>query len=296
MMARLTGKIPYAELYGGLVEKADGCGLESGQYGEVSWEGVAYPLLRLSSPSALEQERILVITSGFHGNEIAGPLSLHEHLEKIAAYAARKDVGLVIFPCVNPTGYEFGTRYNMAGQAGNNDFLRYRKDGALVDDLKSGTEHQGWYWASDPSLCITLPEETAILHSEMRRLPFERVLGLVDLHQDYFLTEPGTYTYVFGSGEAYAPIAERVGKTIPVLRSQAINSGQPDCRPEDVPVSDSHGFIRRHDCTINDLFYRQGVQYCITVETTGAVKLGTAMGANLTWVKGIIGLVASHRK
>ena len=293
-MARLKGKIPYAELYGGLVEKAADCGIACEQYGEVSWEGVAYPLLKLTSPAALEQEKIIVLTSGFHGNEIAGPLSLHEHLEKIAAYAASKDVGLVIFPCVNPTGYDFGTRYNMAGQAGNNDFLRYRKDDEFVDDLKSGTEHQGWYWASDPSLGITLPEETALLHSEMRKLPFERVLGLVDLHQDYFLSGPGTYTYVFGSGDAYVPIAEKVGKAIPVLRSQAINSGQPDCRPEDVPVSDSHGFIRRHDCTINDLFFRMGVPYCITVETTGAVKLSTAMKANLTWVKGIIGLVASH--
>lgn len=295
-MMRRSGKIPYAELYGGLVEKAQKCGLACEQYGEVTWEGTAYPLLKLTSPAALEQERILVLTSGFHGNEIAGPLSLHEHLERIADYAASKDVGLVIFPCVNPTGYEFGMRYNIRGQTGSNDFLRYRKNGELVDDLKNGTEHEGWYWASDPSLGIALPEETALLHEEMRKLPFERVLGLVDLHQDYFLSEPGTYTYVFGSGDAYAPIAETVGAKIPVLRNEAINSGQPDCPPEDVPVSDSHGFIRRHDCTINDLFYRLAVPYCITVETTGAVKLRTAMKANLTWVKGIINLVAAHRK
>lgn len=285
-------KASYSALYDGLVETAKDCGLTCEHYGEIAYSDVTYPLLKIASQL---QDRILVLTSGFHGDEIAGPLSLLEYLEDIASYAETKGIGLIIYPCTNPSGYDGGTRYNAKGEVNNNDFMRYLKDGMLVDDLQYGAEHEGWYWASDPSLGITLPEETAILHNEILNLPFERIVGLLDLHQDYFLSDPYTYTYVSGDRDIYEPIVDKVAALVPVLRGTTINSGQQDCPPEEIPVSDEHGFIRRHDCTITDLFFRLGIPYTVAVETTGAVPLETAMNVNLTWVKGIIDLVAAHQ-
>src|SRR4051812_33334486 len=90
-------------------------------FASVAEPGATYPLLRVLTPGS----RTLIISSGFHGNETAGPLTLLEHLPAIVTYARERDVGLRIYPCLNPSGFTDGTRYNRSGEAPNNDFLRY---------------------------------------------------------------------------------------------------------------------------------------------------------------------------
>src|SRR5690349_25173586 len=90
-------------------------------YGEVEDRGVKYPLMRVRT----EGRARLVITAGFHGNEIAGPLTLARHLPEIVEHAWKREVGLAIYPCVNPSGFDAHTRYNQSGEHPNNDFLRY---------------------------------------------------------------------------------------------------------------------------------------------------------------------------
>ena len=75
--------------------------------GRVMEAGKEYQLFRLTVPGS----RWLVITSGFHGEEPAGPLTLAESFPEIAAYARARDVGLRVYPCINPSGFEVGTPY-----------------------------------------------------------------------------------------------------------------------------------------------------------------------------------------
>src|SRR5690242_3816345 len=85
---------------------------EVNEHARVVEGGVEYPLFRLTLPG----ERWLVITSGFHGEEPAGPLTLCHYFEAIAAYARERGVGLRVYPCINPSGFEDGTRYNRSGE------------------------------------------------------------------------------------------------------------------------------------------------------------------------------------
>src|SRR6185436_1963931 len=92
------------------------------------------------------KKRVL-ITAGFHGEEPAGPLTLATHFGKIAAYAKKRRVGLTVFPCINPSGFELGTRYNASDEKPNNDFMRYRlDDGTTVGELYGRHPHfKSWH-------------------------------------------------------------------------------------------------------------------------------------------------------
>ena len=93
-------------------------------YGSVLEDGGPFPLLAAHSPG----KRSAIITAGFHGDEKAGPLTLLDHVAEIVAYAVERDVALHIYPCINPSGFEAHTRYNLSGERPNNDFLRYETE------------------------------------------------------------------------------------------------------------------------------------------------------------------------
>src|SRR3954447_14566261 len=84
-------------------------------YGSVVEGPDTYDLLHAVIPGG----RTLTITAGFHGDEVAGPLALLEHLPGLAAHAGAGGVGLSIYPCLNPSGFTDGARYNRSGEAPN---------------------------------------------------------------------------------------------------------------------------------------------------------------------------------
>ena len=89
--------------------------------------------------STINVGQTVLITAGFHGDEKAGPLTLLEHAAEIVDYAAARGVGLSIYPCVNPSGFEAHTRYNISGERPNNDFLRYEiEPGLWCGELRAG--------------------------------------------------------------------------------------------------------------------------------------------------------------
>ena len=175
--------LTYAELYRDLKGRAAAAGLATGDYGVIRYAEGDYPLLRISSPG----ETLAVVSANIHGDEFAGALMFHEYLEEIFAYARSQGIGLIAYPCTNPTGFDRRIRYNIRNETGNNDFLRYiLPDGTLTDDIGEGCDFLEWRWSSDSDLGISLPLETRFLHDELRRLPFDRIRGLADLHQDCF--------------------------------------------------------------------------------------------------------------
>src|SRR6185312_2048391 len=77
-------------------------------YGAVEEAGRTYPLVGLRLPGP----HPVLVTAGFHGDEKAGPRTLLDHAAELVAYAVERGVGLTLFPCVNPSGFEDHTRYN----------------------------------------------------------------------------------------------------------------------------------------------------------------------------------------
>jgi hypothetical protein len=254
---------------------------EAADYGAVVEGGREYPLLAASGGAA-GGAPLVVVTAGFHGDEKAGPLTLLDHAAQLFAEARARGVALAIYPCVNPSGFEANTRYNVGGQRPNNDFLRYEiAPGVYRGELHTGETALSWR-AFDGG-----PRETVALARALARLPTP--VAALDLHQDNFIHGCIFYSYVFGDRAAYRPLQARSGALLPVLRSCLVDSGY---EPGSDVRADAEGFIETHDGSITDQFYRAGVPYTAAIETTTDTPRALADEINLIWIRGFIDLAA----
>jgi len=246
---------------------------EVAEYGRVLEGGQEYPLFRLIVPG----ERWLVITSGFHGEEPAGPITLAENFPEVVAYARQRGVGLRVYPCINPSGFEDGTRYNRSGEKPNNDFLRYEvAPGEWRGELNRG-EKSILRWV----LYDGGPKETRAVRSDLARFPAPH--AALDIHQDNYLGGKATYAYTFGDKDAYRPLVAECAKHVTVVRNQKV---------DEYNFTDADGLIEYHDGSITDWYMRQGVPYAAALETTTPTPLGLCHAVNLTWIRGFIDLAA----
>ena len=247
-------------------------------YGVVVEAGRAYALLAASSGDAASPT--VVVTAGFHGDEKAGPLSLLAHAAELFAYARAAGVGLRLYPCVNPSGFEAHTRYNVGGERPNNDFLRYEiGPGAWRGELHAGEVPLAWRSFEGG------PKETVALARALARWPAPT--AALDLHQDNFIHGHVFYSYVFGDRAPYRPLQARSGALLPVLRSSLVDSGY---EPGSDVHADAEGFIECHDGSITDHFHRAGVPFTAAIETTTDTPWPLADEINLLWVRGFIDL------
>ncbi len=238
-----------------------------------------------------------MICAGSHGEEISGPLTILKYGNKIIDYAHKNGLKVIIYPLLNPSGFEFGSRYNIdkdEGEAGNNDFLRYElEDGKIIDDLKNRNVFKKWYWSSDKKFKIKLPQETRLLHRLLKKDPLKQVVAAIDLHQDYITKTriSAAYHYAYGKLEIYNNIIKKLQEILPILKNKNIGAGYDD----DALKSDKNGSIVRYDGSWPDLMYRLGTKHCVTVETTGKTPINIACKVNLIWIFGIIDLAAAKR-
>ncbi len=253
---------------------------ETFRYGTVVEDGRSFELCGLRSPGA----RTVLVTAGFHGDEKAGPLTLLAHTAEIVDYAAARGVGLAIYPCVNPSGFEAHVRYNVSGERPNNDFLRYEiAPGVWRGELREGEKFLRVVPAVDG-----LPKETAALARELDRAPLPA--AALDLHQDNFIHGDLFYAYVFGDLAAYRPLMARAGALVPVLRSSIVDSGH---EPGSDVHADAEGFIICPDGSITDRYHRAGVPHVAAIETTTETPAVLADEINLIWIRGFIDLAAA---
>lgn len=243
------------------------------EYGRVSEAGKDYPLVCIETPG----KKRLLLTTGFHGEEPAGPLTLGMHLGEILEHAAKLDVGLSIFPCINPSGFELGTRYNASGEKPNNDFIRYElESGEWVGELPPG-QNAFTRW----TLYAGGPKETQRVREEIARRPAPH--AALDLHQDHYCAGAFTYAYVFGPQEPYARLMDAASMHMEPGRSRAV---------DEVNHTDGDALIRYHDGSVTDFCFRRGTQYTAALETTTASPMPSCEKTNLVWIHGFIELAA----
>lgn len=245
-------------------------------YATIREQGRRWPVLRMDTPGTPR----LLITAGFHGEEPAGPLTLATHFAKVAAHAKKRQVGLTVFPCINPSGFELGTRYNASLEKPNNDFLRYR--------LADGSEHGELYGKAPAYRSFALyrggPQETRAVRRALKAI--RTPVAALDLHQDNYMRRAATYAYVFGDARDYIALARRSSKHVPIAAHTQVDPGL---------TTDAHGFIWFHDGSVTDWFMRRGSRWCATLETTTQTDLAACHAVNLTWMKGFIDLAARAR-
>jgi hypothetical protein len=244
-------------------------------FDQVVEAGRAWSLLRARTPG----RRRLVITAGFHGNEVAGPLTLLEHFSVIVGEARRHDVGLTIYPCLNPSGFDARTRYNQSGTSPNNDLLRYEvAPNVWVGELGPGQRYLRHRVHSGG------PNETRALARALE--VDEAPHAALDLHQDPWLRGTWCYAYTFGDRGAYRPLLAQSRRHLPIAEVTEV---------DDDLYSDDDGIIEFHDGSVTDYFHRRGVPYTAALETTTDSPLTDCDQVNLIWIRGFIGLAAQNQ-
>lgn len=241
-------------------------------YGEQDDGTARYPLLRFTTPGPV----VCLITAGFHGDEQAGPITLADHLDDIVSYARDRDVGLRIYPCINPSGFDAFTRYNRRGERPNNDCMRYlMADGGSIDEMRTPQPFVGIHPQSAG------PQETRALVADLT--PIATPGAALDLHQDPYIKGPLTYAYTFGPSIPYLPLVAASSAHVRVAHSAEV----------DVAVhTDADGLIQLHDCSVTDWFWRRGTPYTAALETTTDTPLDARDAVNLIWIRGFIDLAA----
>ena len=245
------------------------------EYGAVHEGGRDYPLLRAVVPG----EPTVLITSGFHGEEQAGPITLLEHLPEIAERARRRGVGLWVYPCVNPSGFEAGHRYNMSGEHPNNDFLRYEVAPGVWEGILTPPDAPFLRW----ELYDGGPKETRALRQELQRFAASPPRAALDIHQDAWMRGAFCYAYIFGEHTDYHPIVEACEAHVHVARSERVG---------DHAVTDADGLVVLHDGSISDWLTRIGVPWTAALETSTDTPLALAKQVNLRWIEAFIDFAA----
>lgn len=243
------------------------------EYGAVEEDGRTFPLLGLRTPG----ERELVITSGFHGEEPAGPITLARHVGTLVEEARRAGVGLRIYPCINPSGFERRQRYNASGERPNNDFMRYEVEpGVWKGELPPGhSAHLRWV------LYDGGPKETRAIRSELANGAVPN--AALDLHQDHGLTGARLYAYVFGDHARYRPVIAACERHLEIARNTQVDVGI---------HSDGDGLIEFHDGSVTDFYLRRGTPFAAALETTTNTPQELCETVNLIWIRAFIELAA----
>ena len=239
---------------------------------ELDEPGGPYPLVRLDLPG---RQHVLV-TAGFHGEEPAGPLTILEHLPEILDHARARGVALTLYPCINPSGFEDGTRYNRSGEKPNNDFLRYElPGGAVKGELAPHEPFARWRLAEGG------PKETQAVRADVHALP--HFVAALDVHQDRWVQSPHVYAYVQPDRTDYLPLIQEAGRVLPPMR---------EAKLDELYSTDEHGLTWGPDGSITDYAARRGARWAATLETTTISPLAHCHQVNLIWIKGFIYLAA----
>jgi predicted deacylase len=173
---------------------------------EVSVDGKGYPLVKIVLGK--RRSRTVLLAAGIHGDEPSGVEAICEFVIRKCHAQFLRDWQLTLLPCLNPWGYEHGTRENQLHKDLNREFD-----------------------SNDP-----LPE-VAFAQSAFQH-PFDLIL---DLHEDS--DSPGYYVYqCVGSEqekEAGRVILENVATSMPVNMHTEIDGRPADrgvierlCKPD----------------------------------------------------------------
>ncbi len=234
-----------------------------------------------------EHEKTLLITTGFHGEEFNGPISLMQIFDKAVAFAKERRARLIVYPCINPSGFDLHQRYNPSDKLkfGNNDFLRYEvKKNDWVGTLKDGEKFLQY------KIIDSAAKEVRLLKRDVLQYQNPVPQATLDIHQDHLRKEQGDfYAYILDQREVYLKIMKKLTKIAPVSKNiQAENiEGQ---RKVSYQINND-GFIFLHDGSITDMFYRLGSKFAVCAETNTDLALEKVSAINLIWIKELIKLI-----
>lgn len=232
---------------------------------------------------ALPGSHTLVVVTGQHGEEPAGPHMVDKYLTEILEYAAAKKVGMLFYPCVNPEGYEAKKRFNDFGGTDDdtNNFIEYQiESGAWVGELH---KHQRY---TDIRKSELMCRESEFLYTDLENLatPY----SMIDIHETDHLGPGEMYVYTTGDKAPLIKIVNSFHEVKP-LRNTWVPLQWTDIQI----TTDQNGLVEFHDGTLTDYFCRRGASYTVCLETSRIAPVEKAATVSLKWVESLIDLVAA---
>lgn len=232
-------------------ERAGAAGFESFVLGEV----LGHPVTTWRRPAAAPQAPRLLIASGFHGEEAAGPWGVLEFLQSVPRELLDRAY-LVLLPLVNATGFAAGQRLNALGENPNRGYGVARG-------------------ADRPSA------EGEILLAHAAQLEEAARDGVLSCHEDRRLHH--AYVYSFERGEPGS-----------FSRSLVATAAQwfavaPDGEIDGCPVRD--GLIHNHyDGSFEAWLSETGAKVAACIETPGEADFGRRVQAQAAMMRAFVEL------
>lgn len=253
-------------------------------YGNIKEGNKRYTLHKIVANA--RYKKTLLITTGFHGEEFNAPIALLHIFKKIVAYAKKMHVRLIIYPCINPSGFDLRQRYNASNEQSNNYFMHYiLENGDEVGVLEKDERFVHYNIVDSPA------KEVRLLKKDILKYLPNPPDAVIDIHQQHGSLENGEiYAYVFDRLPLYRRIMKKLGKIAPIAKNDLCTSNE-DGREVFYRINED-GLIVLHDGTITDLFYQKGTQYAVTSETKTTMSLEKVAAVNLLWIKELIRLIA----
>lgn len=223
-----------------------------------------YPMWYVSNHGSHTNHPRLLITAGFHGEEIAGPIALIQWLELFDPNLYKK-VNLSFIPIVNPIGFNKRKRYNDKNEKTNCGFCH--------PESGDRPSQEG----------IILLKNAQLLRAASRH-------GFLSLHEDvttdkfYLYTfereqEPTNFTYV---------IRDVLGSffTTP-LHGETVTT---DTNGGKSTVVENGIVYKLCDGSFEDFLFHEGTLRAVVTETPGMCSLNTRIRANATIITEFIEL------
>lgn len=273
--------------YDALIQSFKEKGFKLIKYGKVRELGRDYNLYKIIISS--NSKKTLLITSGFHGEEFNASVSLLKIISEAIAYSTKKKVNLIIYPCINPSGFDLKQRYNASNETQNNDFMRYEiKREVWTDILRKGMKFLSYKFVDSKAKEVRLLKNDL---SKMKRIP----VGVIDIHQDDNLKRGDFYAYIFDKKDIYERIMQDIEKHAKRCRNvKSLNYNMYGVRFNDSIGKD--GFIILHDGTLGDMFYRLGSSFVVTAETNTKLKINKVSEINKIWIFSLIDLASKGNR
>ena len=166
----------YSDVLSRLAFSLDGTG-ELVSLGEIDHLTSSHPIQKMVLGAGNSKK--VLISAGIHGDEPAGVETLRSYLERKEYSQFLQNWEITLIPCINPFGYEYGTRENHDGVDLNRQF-------------KS----------------LSPPKEVALVQSVFQS-PYDLTL---ELHEDE--DSSGYYTYHSGASEPRMEFVQRILKEV----------------------------------------------------------------------------------
>lgn len=196
---------------------------------------LAQRLPRLHRPASSCHAPRLLIASGFHGEEAAGPWGLLAFVQALNAELANC-VHLTLLPLVNATGFALGQRFNTLGQNPNRGYLPI--DAAYKP-----------------------PIEGQLLLAQRERLVHAARDGVLSCHED--VKTPFTYVYAFEPGSRPGAFSQALVST-----AREHFALHPDGEVDGAPIAGGV-VLNHHDGSFESWLASEGVAVAACIETPG---------------------------